>query len=237
MTIILNISAIILIVFIGGITYLLNYISPDFTNIEHPYFWVVSYVICGIAEIVKLRGRIFFIPMWLIGVIGFINFSIQEYEKTGLLNGLVLSICIFIAGYLIMHFMNKNRWAKAQNALSELKNLKYKNDTNLYPKLLKDSFYIPNYLNSDNFLQQYIIEKLFDLGYKGIFFNKGANKHYQDFVEVLSENISDEDYNKYVAIFYRSLKKIENNEQAFVKQFMFDNIKMLVSTEDNFVRN
>jgi len=238
MKIILNLPAILLIVLIWGLTYLLSYISPDFSNFEHPYYWVVFYILCGIAELRKIRGRIFFIPMWLIGTIGFVVSSKYEYDKTGLLNGLVLSLIIFGIGFLAMKLLNQKKWRKAQNALKFLKTSASKGiESNIFYKNLKDSFYIPNYLNSDNFLQYIIMEKLFDLGYKGNFHKIEVNNHYQDFIEILQKHITEEEYKKYVAVLHSSLKKIMNSESVYIQQYMFENINMLIEQKEKVLNS
>lgn len=236
MRVFLNLPAIVLIVLFYGLTYLLNYISPEFKNFDHPYYWVAFYILCGIGELNSLRGRIFFIPMWLIGIIGFIATSISVYEKTGLLSGLVLSLGIFAVGYMLMKLLNQKKWSRAQESLVFLKtSSKGGIESSLFYENLKKSFFVPSYLNPDNYLLYLIMEKLFDLGYKGNFNKPEVNKHYQDFIEFFREHITEEDYKKYVAVFHNSLKKIMESKPVNIQQYMFDNINMLIEQKEKIL--
>lgn len=233
MKVILNFYAIILIVLFYGLIHILTYISPDFSNFEHPHYWLAFYVLCGIGELYKIRGRIFYVPMWIIGVIGFVITSKSEYEKTGMLSVILLSAGIFAVGYLLMKLLHQKKWRKAKESLELLKSLpKGGIESSLYYKNLKNSFFTPSYLKSDNLLLYYIMEKLFDLGYKGSFNKPEVNVHYKEFIEIFRKHITEEEYNKYVAVFNKSLSNIMESKPIYIQQYMFDNINMLIEKKE-----
>lgn len=231
MKIFLNLPALIIVVSFYCIVYLLGFISPDFGDLTHPFFWIVFCVISGFAEMIKLRGRIFYLPMWIIGFAGLIISSNHEYSEYGLLIGFALSLGIFSLGFLLVRFNNKKRFSKCEIALNELKLMQSKVISIRSLSLMKSSFYIPNYMNSDNFIQYVLVEKMFDMGLNGIFYKKEINKHYLDFLEIFKQYITEDEYKQYVVVFHNSLKKIGSSKKVYIEQYMFENIDLLMKSK------
>lgn len=229
-----NGQGIILLLLFGVLAFILHYIFP---GISKPYYWIAFYILCGIAELNEFRGRIFYVPMWLIGIIGFVISSRKEYEETGLLGSLILAVAIFGIGSILMRSINRKKWEKSRDALDLIKNsLPEEIEPKIFYKKLDVAFYTPSYLDPDNYIEYLIMEKLFDLGYKGNLYKQDVNRHYQDILEILEKQITEEEYKKYVINFHCSLKDIMDSKRVYIQQYMFENISMLINQRRGLYR-
>ncbi len=121
--------------------------------------------------------------------------------------------------------MTIKRWNKAIESLGKLKGDRPENKK----KLLKEAFYVPNYLNPDNGLQYMIFGSLYQKIYYKWMSNQDVNQHYQDFIGVLKNYVTEAEYKRYLAVFRSSLVRIQEKKEAYLDQHMFENIIKLIS--------
>ncbi len=225
MRIVLNLYAILLLITIYLLRFLLGFLNPQFDEFTHPYFWLLFYVVSGLGEIGKIKGRIFWLPMWLIGFVGFIISSYSEFQSTGFYTAAIVLIGLYALGFVIVRKLTIKGWNKAIESLEKLKGNSLENKK----KLLKEAFYVPNYLNPDNGLQYMIFGSLYQKVYYKWMSNQDVNQHYQDFIDVLKNYVTETEYKRYLAVFRSSLVKIQEKKEAYLDQHMFENIIKLIS--------
>ncbi len=229
MIIVINISAIIILLIILTITFLLKSIFPEFAEISQPYFWLTFYVISGLTELTKFKGRIFWIPLWLIGIIGFGISSYYEYQKTNSLTGIIVLAILFIIGFFAMKMINKYQWNNAQKYLKEMSRLNPNFDQNSkYRYYMKKAFFIPQYLNPDNNLQYMIFGKFYNKLYRNWFSKPEINSHYLKIISRLKELIPEDLYNAKISMFQSSLMKLKEGKKGYIEQYMMENIKLII---------
>lgn len=238
MQVIVNLPAIVLLIIIIALAYMLGFISPAFRDMHQSYFWLIFFIVGCWGEMKKLRGRIVFLPMWIIAIFAFILLAKSEYFEEGRLDGILLATATATGGFFFMRYLARKKWESARGALSELyKHLNEQVDSHYFYELMKKAFYVPAYLNSDNFILYLIIEKLDDLGYKHDFHQPEANQHYLDFIELLKPCLTVDEYQKNVTVFEDSLQKIKNHQPAHVYQYMFENIENLLNEKEKEFAN
>lgn len=136
---------IILVVVLGLLSLVLpdHYVTSDFGMI---LFTGIGAFISGICEIAGLRGRLFWLPMWLLGVIGTIALTYMEYGWTGIgvLAGILVGALILLL--LLSYFIEKSAWKAAPRVLNELRT-ESSEKNELYWTRIKDALFIPGLMS------------------------------------------------------------------------------------------
>ncbi len=224
MTIIFNFPALILFIIILLIRHFISYLSPELDSFFHPYSWLIFYVVSGLGEIVKLKGRLFWIPMWLIGFVGVVFSSYMAFSSTGFYGSTAILLGLYAIGFIVLRKLTILNWNKAKESLKLIKS----NSPQDKGKQFLKAFYVPSYLNPEGSLQYILFGKIYEKIYKKWMSNSEVNKHYIDTIDYLKEYISEQEYNKNIAVFRNSIAKITENKIAYIEQYMFQNIIKLI---------
>lgn len=233
MTIWFNIYAVLVLLSIGVITYLLSFISPDFTNGSHPFFWLSFLVISGLYEQIGIRGRVFKVPIWIFGFLAFLTTTVGQYKESGSLIGVIAFIIVVILGLILGAWTNKQRWIKAEKSLSELKQIDNKGiAAHLLFKKLRTAFFIPSYLMPDNYFQNLILGKAYDIKYKKWFTRPNVNKHYIEFFSILAKLTQEDEFNKYAVLMQSSIKNVGSKKVFTIDYSMVGNVLHLIDKKE-----
>jgi hypothetical protein len=123
--------------------------------------------IAGICEAAGLKGRLFFLPMWLIGVVGTIGFTYLSFSWKGI--GILAGVLLALVGlvFLIAYFMEKSEWNNAFKEFQELKKMKNTEDQSFWQQVEKAKF-IPGIMNYTHLMCEHNFEVLAYLKFIGI---------------------------------------------------------------------
>lgn len=123
--------------------------------------------IAGICEAAGLKGRLFFLPMWLIGVVGTIGFTYLSYGWKGI--GVLAAVLIALVGiiFLIVYLMEKSDWNNAFKEFQELKKMKNIEEKGFWEQVEKAKF-IPSMMNYTHLICEHNFEVLAYLKFVGI---------------------------------------------------------------------
>ena len=171
--------------------------------------------------------------MWFIGFVAFIIASYKAYEKTGFVNAFLILAGLYILGFILLRKLTALKWQKAKEALDELKSGQKNplNDTFFF-RNLKQAFFIPNYLNTENAIQYMLFGKLYSVIYKKWFSKPHVTQHYLDFIEIFRNFVKPEEYNKYLSILNSNLQKLKDSKKFYFEAFMFENVMKLIKIKE-----
>lgn len=225
MTIVFNAPAIILLIIILIFRYLFGLILPTLDSFFHPYSWLIFYVVSGLGELLKLKGRIFWIPMWLIGFVGVIVSAFISLDSTEVFFVVSILISLYLIGYFILRRTTRLNWEKAKASLVRLKTNSSADKRNLF----KSAFYVPSYINPENSLQYMVLERFYQKVYYKWMSNPDVNTHYAETLDLLKGFVSEQDYKSKIVVFRNSLDRITQNQRVSIDQYMFQNILELIN--------
>ena len=144
------VAAIIVIVLLPVLGFI-SAISPDFAENEALMglvLWPCATVVAGLCEAVGLKGRLFFIPMWFIGlVLTLISFS----QNFGFLGFVVIGVIIVgLVGMLVYaaYLMEKKEWANAPVELNQCQRIQNPSRKEFWEHFQK-AFFVPVFKSYD----------------------------------------------------------------------------------------
>lgn len=229
--IIFNIPAVIVALIILSINYALALVFPDFMNLESPYFWVTFLAVSGITEFTSLKGRLFWLPLWIIAAFGFIKFSVQDYQIHETYGAALLLLALLSMAFFSIKAINIKQWNRAQEHLAALSRNSIDFSNKQTRSLFKKAFFVPQYLLPNNNLQVMVFGKLYATLYTKWFSNAGRNAHYSKFMSILKDRIPQDLYDKKAAIFHTRLLKLQAGKQALIEEYMVENIIDIMETD------
>lgn len=108
---------------------------------------LIAVIVGGVGELFGIRGRLFFIPIWLIGL-GMMIFSSHDLWGTwGVVASLVLSVALCGLGLWwlteITRKMEGRRWGEAGPALFQLRSYSPDGDSKEFWRLVGKSLFLP----------------------------------------------------------------------------------------------
>lgn len=123
--------------------------------------------VAGITEAMGLKGRLFFLPMWLLGIIGTLGFTFMEYGWKGL--GVIGGVLVVAVGLLILlaYYMEKGEWNDAYGHFQELKKMKNTEEKAFWEQVEKSKFFA-SMMNYTNLMCEHNMEVLAYLKFVGI---------------------------------------------------------------------
>ena len=132
--------------FVFGIVYLIaimfspEILEPD----EMRLFMAVSSAtaVSFLTEIFGIRGRIFFMPMWLVGLVLSLAFAQENFGGTGVAVVLATSFGLFAMMMVGKKLRKKAEWHKAQKKLVECQKTGDPNQVAFWKKF-KQAFFVP----------------------------------------------------------------------------------------------
>lgn len=226
--IIFNISAVIILFLIISLNYFLSLFFPDFFNLDNPFFWLTFFSIAGITEITKFKGRIFWIPLWVIGFFGYIKTFINDYQRNESFMSLFILIGILLTAILIVKRLNTKKWNNAKVDLLELSHLESDFSNSKFRSHFKSAFFVPQYLIPDNNLQHMVFGRIYSNLYTKWFAKSERNTHYLKLIEILRKTISIDLYKSKVSVFHSRLLKLKDCKEAIIEEYMLKNIHKLI---------
>lgn len=122
--IVFNLPAIIVAVLIGIVYWLVSLLIPDSwlqTDDNNVFVvLVVGSVVSIITEFVGLKGRVFWLPMWLFGLVGTAIVSFGKWGWWGPIGMAVIGGAVFGGLILLGRKAEMKEWENAPNSLAEL---------------------------------------------------------------------------------------------------------------------
>ena len=158
--IIFNIYSFIIFVLVFITTYILSFINIETGKLGNPYFWLLILLFSGIAEIFKLRSRIYFFPLWLISLILAVILSVNKFTGLEMYAHLSIILVLLISGIIIMNIISKKRWNNAVDSLIKLKNNITETNSGIWDGI-KTSFYVPEYLYPNSGFQYILLGRIY----------------------------------------------------------------------------
>ena len=160
--IIFNFNAIAVGIIIAVICGPIYWLMPDqFANNPMGVIILASIatVLAGLSELGGLKGRLFFLPMWLLGLLGTIAYAFMEYswKGIGVLGGAV--VLLFGLFALAFYFLDKSDWENAPKHLLALKKMKNTEDKAFWERVDKAVF-IPTLMNYNHRICAHNVEAL-----------------------------------------------------------------------------
>lgn len=132
--------------FVFGIVFMIVLaFSPDaWESDELMIFMAVSSatVVSFLTEIFGIRGRIFFMPMWLVGLVFSLAFAQENFGGTGVAAVLATSVGLFAMMMVGKKLRKKAEWHKAQKKLIECQKTGDPNQVAFW-KQFKQAFFVP----------------------------------------------------------------------------------------------
>ncbi len=219
--IIYNVYSFIVFILVFIITYFTGFINPEIGKLGNAYFWIITFVISGISEILKIRARLYFLPLWLISLILAILLSDNHFLENEKYIQYSIILVLLVLGFIIMKVNAKKSWQKAKTSLLELNNNNNWDD-------IKTAFFIPEYLYPNSGFQYMLLGKIYRPMYLKWISKDEVNKHFIEVCKVLKSEISETEYNRYVSLFENKLHKVAKGEKTSFEQHMFENIINLI---------
>ena len=168
--IIFNLNAIAVGIIIAVICGPIYWLMPDhFANSPLGMIILASIatVLAGLSELGGLKGRLFFLPMWLLGILGTIAFTYFEFGWTGigiLGGGLVL---VFALLFLLVYLSEKSDWNNAYQHFTALKKMKDLNTKAFWEQVEKAKFF-PSMMSNTHRMCQHNLEVLLYMKAAGV---------------------------------------------------------------------
>lgn len=152
MIFIINLFGLIAVGFILGVCLGLNYLWPNLLGSTYGDLIIgaVTFVIGTGLEIFGVKGRVLFMPVWLLGIlmIGYQLFVLFGF--LGVVGALCLvSLAIFVH-LKVSHAQERKRWAEAQRRILELPSLTTSPDRQSFWKCVKDTCVLPTNVPFDS---------------------------------------------------------------------------------------
>jgi hypothetical protein len=147
--IIFNFGAVIILVIAVAIGMGLDTLFPALFHGVYASFAgsLIAVIVGGAGELFGIRGRLFFIPIWLIGLAVMMSSSHELWGTWGVMASLVLSValCGFGLWWLInvTRKMEARRWVEAGAALSQLKSYSPDGEPKQFWRLVRESLFLP----------------------------------------------------------------------------------------------
>lgn len=168
--IVFNIYAIAVGIIIAVICGPIYWLMPDdFANspLGMIILGTIATFIAGICEAGGLKGRLFFLPMWLMGVVGTIGYTFMEFSWKGI--GILAGVLMALVGliFLLAYFLEKSEWNNAFKEFQELKKMKNTEEKAFWEQVEKAKF-IPGMMNYTNAMCEHNFEVLAYLKFVGI---------------------------------------------------------------------
>lgn len=160
--IIFNVYAIAVLAIIAVIVVPIYWLLPD-SFAESPMgqiiLMTIATVIAGLCEIGGLKGRLFFLPMWIIGIIGTIGFTYVEFGWIGIAS--LVGILALVLGlfFILLYSSEKSDWKNAFNHFLELKKIKH-TENKAFWEQVKKSIFIPSMMSYSHRICEHNLEVL-----------------------------------------------------------------------------
>lgn len=143
--IVFNIHAVIVGIILFIVLGILSWIMPDYlveSDLGIIILVLVGTVIAGITEAMGIKGRLFWLPMWLIGVIASLVLIFMEYSWLGLgaLAGGIIGVVVLLLG--ISYAVENKEWNNAPRAFNEVQRINNPEEKE-YWQALKEALFIP----------------------------------------------------------------------------------------------
>lgn len=143
--IILNIYGILAIVVISFVGFYLHTYWPSLY--EGSYFGltlgVLTLLVGSVMERLGARGRIFFVPVWLVGVL---LTAYAIFLLWGVVGLILPAILVIIAVWWLTKVIKKNdapKWEKAKHWMEQFRAYKDSTDSPVFWQLVKESLFFP----------------------------------------------------------------------------------------------
>ncbi|MFT6686833.1 MAG: hypothetical protein ACJAVH_002106 [Bacteroidia bacterium] len=127
----------------------------------------IGTLLAGISEAGGLKGRLFFLPMWLIGIIGTLVYTLKEYSWKGI--GILALVLVFVAVALVLfaYFLEKSEWRDAFKNFMELKKMNNTEEKAFWEQVNSSKF-IPSIMNYTNGMCEHNLEVIAYMKFVGI---------------------------------------------------------------------
>lgn len=157
---------VIIAIIVGPIYWLM---PDDFANSPLGIIILASIgtLVAGLAEAGGLKGRLFFLPIWLLGIVGTIGFTFMEFRWLGI--GILSGVLVLVVGLVILlaYLMEKGEWRDAYGNFQELKKMKNTQDQAFWEQVQKSKFF-PSMMKYTNLMCEHNLEVLAYLKFVGI---------------------------------------------------------------------
>ncbi|MCB9232724.1 MAG: hypothetical protein H6581_13720 [Bacteroidia bacterium] len=151
--IVFNIPAVIVAALIGLVYWLVSLLIPDSwlnTDGNNVFLMlIIGTIVSVISETVGLKGRLFWLPMWLFGLLGTGFVSYGKWGWIGPVGMVVIGAGIFGGLILLSRRVEKKEWENAPNALAELqRQFSLGTNTPDFWQAMKTAFFQPSFMKN-----------------------------------------------------------------------------------------
>lgn len=226
-------QAIIVVAIVALLHWILNLIGFDIDLIggtyEAPYSLMFGAYICAATELRGMKGRLFWLPMWLLLIAGslfviFINQKSGRFSWDGIeLKNRLMDYypLLYVVGAYIFYYFYKNlnkymmqRWEASKTALAQLKQLDYKEiDKKEFWGFINMSYFKPSPI-------YYHLNEVWSKIYKNSVPEKEYITHTTDLLGVLNEyGVEQKRHKKWIETFYNETvgaEKLNNFNPPFM---------------------
>lgn len=227
--IVFNFQAIIVLVIALIIIWPLSYLFPVLGEFGYPHPWLMVTIVAAFCEKWGLRGRVFWVPVWILSLLLMFTFIGDHYNRADFY---VLIACLFaglLAYIFLQNHLDKKRWERAKISLMELRTKSFsKDDISSWGKLVK-SVFIPFYIKP---VKSGIVENLTKWYYRHFYLKwlskKEVNKHYSDLIDLLKNTLEEREFNRFVAPLEAQIKNLNAHKKATIDPYMLENLYKLL---------
>ncbi|MCB9256074.1 MAG: hypothetical protein H6579_02980 [Chitinophagales bacterium] len=156
----------IIAIIVGPIYWLM---PDDFANgaVGQIILLAIGSFVAGLCELGGLKGRLFFLPMWILGVLGTLGYTFMEFSWKGI--GILAGVLVAIIGliFLLVYLSEKKDWKNAYANFAELKKMKNTQEKAFWEQVEKAKFF-PSMMNYDHRMCEHNFEVLAYLKFIGL---------------------------------------------------------------------
>lgn len=103
-------------------------------------------LVAGVCEKLGLKGRLFFVPMWLLGSVLTFATACNQYGWTGLGVMAALAVCLFGMLIYVGYCWEKKQWAQAKNELAKCRRIQDPSKKEFWEHFQK-AYFVPAFKN------------------------------------------------------------------------------------------
>lgn len=122
MLVIFNAHFIFLLIIALPIAWFLSYLNPGFLDLRNPLFWLIITTLSFLTLIIKIKPRIYTIPIWMIGSFAMCGILFYKNGVSWLILGIIYVLLVFGLTIVLRLKLIQYEWRKAQELLNDFLN-------------------------------------------------------------------------------------------------------------------